>query len=398
MKSQVNLQRKTRQHFIVNGLALFSMFFGAGNVIFPLIIGQALAINIPFALLGLFFTAILVPFSGVISTALFEGDYYSFFKRTGNFSGYFIILILFALIGPFGGIPRLIGLSYSSVKVYLPNLKLLTFSAVACACLFIFTLKKNKIIDVLGYVLTPLLIGSLTFIIIKGVLTGSDGESGRRLEAWQAFFYGIKEGYNTMDLLASFFFASLLYKRVKHDETSRTNRSKAMLVSMLKSSAIGAFLLSLVYLGFTYVSAFHTKTLSEVPSDQLLGKIGHLVLGQHAGFIVCLVIVLSCLTTAIALTVLCADFMREQFQKTTKKPPHWLCLFSILVTALVVSTLEFKGIITALAPILEVIYPALLVLCFFNILHKIYGIKAVKLPFYTVFSVMVINSFINLLK
>ncbi len=396
MNSQVAIQGKTGQHFVVNGLALFSMFFGAGNVIFPLIIGQTLAVNIPFALVGLFLTAILVPFSGVISTALFEGDYYSFFKRTGNVSGYLIILILFALIGPFGGIPRLIGLSYSSIKVYLPNLKILTFSIIGCSTLFIFTFRKHKIIDILGYVLTPILLCSLGFVIIKGIVSGSDGESGRRLDALQAFFYGLKEGYNTMDLLASFFFASFLYKRVKHDEKSGNNRSKSMLFSMLKSACIGAFLLSLVYIGFTYVSAMHTATLSSVPSDQLLGKIGHLILGPYAGFVVCLVIVLSCLTTAIALTVLCTDFIRDQFK--AKKPPYWLCLLGVLGAALMVSTLEFMGIIALLAPVLEVIYPALLVLCFFNILNKVCGINSVKVPFYGTLITMLIVSIASLIK
>ncbi len=384
------------RHFIVNGLALFSMFFGAGNVIFPLIIGQHLATNLPFALLGLFFTAILIPFSGVISTSLFEGDYYKFFKRTGNISGYIIILALFGLIGPFGGIPRLIGLSYSSIKVYFPNAGLIMFSSISCILLFLCTLRKNRIIDLLGYVLTPILLCSLTFVIIKGILAGYDGKSGLNLSAAKAFMYGLREGYNTMDLLASFFFASFIYKKVRHEEkTSQKSRARSLLLSMLKSSLVGAFCLTAVYAGFTYVSAMHTSTLSDIPRDQLLGRIGHLILGPQAGFVVSLVILMSCLTTAIALTVLCADFVRDQFHKKKTKPPYWLCLAAILAATFLISTLEFMGIVALLAPVLEIIYPSLLVLCLLNILYKVWGFSMIKLPFYLTLSAVAISTFLS---
>lgn len=390
------MSSQSRRSYFANGLALFSMFFGAGNVIFPLIIGQSLSSNIPFALLGLFFTAIIIPFSGVISTALFQGDYYAFFQRTGNVTGYLIIVILFALIGPFGGIPRLIGLSFSSVKIYFPQLNLIIFSLISCLILFTFTYKKQRIIDILGYVLTPILLLSLSFIIVKGVLYKSSENSGQHLGAFQAFVYGLKEGYNTMDLLASFFFSSFIYRKVQASAYFSKNNNKHIFFSLFKSSIIGAFFLSLVYIGFTYLGVMHSQTLSTVSSDKLLGQIGNIVLGPYAGLVVCMVIVLACLTTAIALTVLFTDFVRDQFK--SKKPPYWLCLSIVLSIAFVISTLEFMGIMSLIAPILEVVYPALLVLCLMNILYKLFDIKLVKGPFYITLFIVLISSIFSLLK
>lgn len=378
-------------HAIRNGFALFSMFFGAGNVIFPLIIGQTVKDNLFFALCGLIITAIIVPFSGVISTALFEGNYQDYFKRIGKIPGFLVIVMLFGLIGPFGGIPRLIGLSYSSLKVYMPDLKLFSFSALSCVVILIFTIRKNDIIKVLGLVLTPILLVSLLTIIIKGTFfSDASFHHGTSLTPLKAFTYGIKEGYNTMDLLASFFFASMIYRRMKSQ--SVTSEPKSFMISMLKSALIGAILLSLVYIGFSYVAASYCMELGSVNSDQYLGTIGHLVLGQYAGVIVCVTIVMSCLTTAIALSSLCADFICEMFKG--RKPSYPLALLIVLILTWGVSTLEFSGIVTLLSPVLEVCYPSLLAISILNIFYKVYGFRFIKIPVFVIFAIMLISSFV----
>ena len=378
-------------HSIRNGFALFSMFFGAGNVIFPLIIGQTVKGNLFFSLCGLMLTAIIVPFSGVISISLFEGNYQNYFRRVGAFPGFMIILLLFALIGPFGGIPRLIGLSYSSLKVYIPSLKLLIFSAVSCVVILVFSIRKKNILKILGLVLTPILLISLCVIIVKGTFFSAPGlHHGASLKPLKAFFYGIKEGYNTMDLLASFFFASMVYKKIRSQ--SHTGEPKSMMINMLKASVIGAFLLALVYVGFSYVAATYCQELSTVSSDQYLGKIGQIVLGKHAGIIVCLTIIMSCLTTAIALSSLCADFLCDLFKE--RKPSYPLSLLIVLVLTWGVSTLEFSGIVRLLNPVLQICYPSLLAITILNIFYKVYGFKHIKIPVFIIFVIMLITAFL----
>ena len=154
--------------------------------------------------------------------------------------------------------------------------------------------------------------------------------------------------------------------------------ARQLLLPIFKASLVGAFLLSLVYVGFSYVAFSYSDQLRETSIDQLLGKIGQIILGPYAGLIVCLSIALTCLTTAIALTVISAEFIQKEIFRN--KLRYELSLFAVLVVTASVSSLEFNGIVALLAPILEVIYPSLLVLCVFNILYKLYDVNPIKVP------------------
>ena len=367
-------------------------FFGAGNVTFPLAIGLAVTGNLLMALFGLVLTAVAIPFSGLLATTLFEGDYRQFFARVGKVPGFSIILMLMCLIGPFGGLPRCITLTYSTLHVYFSNLELFSFSIAACGVIFLFSWKKGRIIDIIGYVLTPFLLLFLFAIVVKGIFFShcSIAPVGRPVP--NAFLYGLKEGYNTMDLLASFFFASLIYQRFKQSMKGATG-PRRMFGPVFKASLIGAGLLSSVYMGFSFVAAKYSGALAGVPVDKLLGTIGHIVLGPQAGLVVVMSIALACLTTAIALAVISSEFLQKEVLKN--KVRYEYCLIAVLTTSYFVASLGFSGIVSVLSPVLQVIYPALLALSLFNILHKVFNLKPVKVPVYAVFSVVLFNTLIR---
>ena len=132
---------------VSTGLAMFSMFFGAGNVVFPLDLGRVAGTMNIYAVLGLLITAVLVPFAGLFAMLLFEGDYKEFFERMGKIPGFLIITFLMALIGPFMAIPRCVTLSYSTLKLYCPSVSLFYFSILACVLIFLLTEKRKKILD-----------------------------------------------------------------------------------------------------------------------------------------------------------------------------------------------------------------------------------------------------------
>ena len=361
------------------------MFFGAGNIIFPRIMGRTVEEGLLWALIGLILTAVLIPFAGLLSITLFKGNYESFFNRIGRIPGLIVIIILLAIIGPFGAIPRCITLTYSTLKIYFTSLHLFTFTIFSCLLIFFCSWKKSRILDIIGYVLSPLLILFLLAIIVKGIFFSSS-EAVVGSQVAHPFIYGIKEGYNTMDLIAAFFFSSLVYQRLKHNVKEEEGSSRSLLLPIMKASLIGASLLSLVYIGFSYVAAHHSQALVGVPIDQLIGKIGQIVLGHYAGLIVSMSIALACLTTAIALTVVCAEFLQKRLTRGRLKY-EW-ALVAILLVTVGVSTLEFTGIVRLLSPILEVIYPSLLVLSIFNVLHKVFAFRPVKFPVFTTFSLV----------
>ncbi|MCK4934492.1 MAG: branched-chain amino acid transport system II carrier protein [Simkaniaceae bacterium] len=378
---------KVKTQSLATGMAMFSMFFGAGNITFPLIIGQVVHGNLIFALLGLILTAVFIPFAGLMAITLFEGDYTSFFSRIGKIPGYAIILILLALIGPFGGIPRCITLTFSTLSVYFSSLELFSFSLLSCVLVFLCCWKKNRILDLIGYVLTPFLLLFLLIIIVKGIFFAPEKALVVATTS-NKFLYGLKEGYNTMDLLASFFFSSLIYQKLK-SQIKDTSQAKAIVRPIFKACIIGASLLSSVYIGFSYVAANYSAALEGVPTGKLLGTLGHLVLGPQAGIVVSMSIALTCLTTIIALTVICSEFLQKQIFR--EKVRYEVCLGLILIASLCFSSLEFSGIVTLLSPVLQVIYPALLGLSLFNILHKLFNFKLVKTPVYAIFMIVLLS-------
>jgi len=382
------MQKENKSSIIATGLAMFSMFFGAGNVVFPLALGQIAQDKNLFAILGMLITAVGVPFTGLIAMTLFDGDYKSFFARIGKIPGFLVALFIMGLIGPFGAMPRCIALSYSTIKTFLPDISLPLFSAISCVIIWLFTFRRNSIIDTLAYILTPLLLGSLGIIIIKGLWMASDSPASSGHDELTIFLKGLKDGYQTMDLLGAFFFSSVIIACLKTNIESSNGlieegTHRALVLTTLKASVIGASLLALAYIGFSFVASFHSENLTNIPSDELISKVAIHVLGPNAAIIACIAVALACLTTAIALAAVFAEFIHEDI--TFNRLGYGPSLIITLITTYFISTLDFTGIAAFLAPILQICYPALIMLCLLNILYKLYNFQPVKIPVLVVF-------------
>ena len=153
--------------YIVPGFALFSMFFGAGNIAFPLELGQLAQQHALSAFLGLVITAVILPFLGVWSMALHQGSWRSFFSKLGKF-GFVVCSLCLFLLGPFGSTPRCVALSYATLNLYFPGLNVLVFNGIACTLVFLLAVRKNQIIRILGLFLTPALLAFLAFMFVRG--------------------------------------------------------------------------------------------------------------------------------------------------------------------------------------------------------------------------------------
>ncbi len=152
------------------GMAIFSMFFGAGNVAFPLVLGQKFSLAVFWPMVGLLVTAVGIPLLGLWSTISFKGDYHRFFGRIGHLPALVAISLVMALIGPFGALPRLITLSYSTIEVYSPDFMPLWSYSLLCAFFLFWSAKKqSRLLAVIGQYLTPFLLLSTFLIIIFGI-------------------------------------------------------------------------------------------------------------------------------------------------------------------------------------------------------------------------------------
>lgn len=345
------------------GLAIFAMFFGAGNIIFPLALGQIALDKTPWGLSGFLLTAVAMPFIGLLAMFRYKGKIKLFFSRLGKIPGLVISTLVISLLGPFGAAPRCITLMYSTLSLSFPGLPLMLFSISACGLIFLFSFRENRLVKLLGYVLSPLMITLLILVIIKGFIWAPEvALTSTNSSNISHFWKGLTEGYNTMDLLAAFFFAPIVISSLGDSEKDQ-NLNRFVLIA----SVIGASLLALVYIAFCYLAYFYAPQLIGVTNDQLLGTIAIKILGPHAGIIVGLTVTFACLTTAIALIAAFASFIEKEIMR--EKIGYVPILIISLFTTFAVTTLEFQGIARLLNPVLEVCYPALILLTFYNLFN-----------------------------
>jgi len=202
---------KKKALIFTTGFAMFSMFFGSGNLVFPLLVGQESAGHYFPASIGIFITGIIVPFLGVLAMMLCKGDLQEFFRSIGKLGTFVFSLFVLTLIGPLGVIPRCLIVAHGSLQQVFPSLSLLAASFLSCIAVYFLTVNKNKIIPILGTILTPLLLVAIFTISIVAVVRESFPIAlSHNGASWGAFKTGFFQGYNTMDLLGSFFFSTFI--------------------------------------------------------------------------------------------------------------------------------------------------------------------------------------------
>ena len=185
-------------------VAIFSMFFGAGNAIFPLIVGRESQNQFIWAFIGLFLTAIGGPLLGLTTATLFKGEFKTFFFRAGKAPGVILVFISLALLGPFAVMPRCVTVAYAALTPFFTNLPLALFALIFSILAMISCWKRRFLLPILGYVLSPLLILCLLIIILQSALSPNSIQTST-LTFSSAFTLGLHTGYDTMDLIASIF-------------------------------------------------------------------------------------------------------------------------------------------------------------------------------------------------
>ena len=359
------------------GMAMFSMFFGSGNTVFPVLVGQATRDQAGLAILGLLVTAVVVPFFAMVSVALYKGDYFSFFGRLGKVPGWTIIAVIMGLIGPFAVIPRCIIISHATFSVFWPTLNLALFSAVSCLAIYLMTFRKTRVLDILGKYLTPLLLLALATIIFKGLGVPSDGVTSD-YAPMSAFLFGALEGYNMMDVFAACMFSGVVLAAIRERDPGLEARQNELLKLCLKCGMVGMCLLGAIYAGMCLVAARYSESLAGIPGEQLLARLTVEVLGSSAGVVVCVAVALACLTTAISLALVFADFVANRLLHGLVS--YNVALIGTLLVSCLLSTLQFSGVQSILVPVLKVSLPGLIVLAAANFLFKTIGVRSVRIP------------------
>lgn len=343
------------------GFALFSMFFGSGNLVFPLTVGYESQGHYFWGALGIILTGVVVPFLGVLGMMLHKGSLESFFAVLGKKGTLIFSFCLLALMGPFGVLARCLTVAHGALLLLFPSIPLGLTSLLLCVIIFFLTVNENKTVSIIGTFLTPFLLLSIGTIVFFG-LQESPTFNETAVSAWPAFSNGFFKGYYIMDLLAAFFFSQFI---IQHLFKITGNDQKQSLAIFFKAALVGAGLLASIYFFLVLLGWYYAPLLQDKPAQEFLGLIAIQSLGNLAGPIVCLAVMFACLTTAIILTTLFANFLKNELF-----PNRLSFKFSSAITlgiGCAVSILEFEGISKILGPVIEIIYPGLIILTLLNI-------------------------------
>lgn len=339
------------------GFAIFAMFFGSGNLVFPLQIGFTSGSHWAVGFFGLLLTGILLPFFGLFVIKLHKGNYDKFFDEAGSFARVILPLFTLSLLGSFGVVPRCIAVAHGGISYLAPDLSLIIFSALFCIVTFLFCLKDQVMITILGKWMSPILLVSLLGLIGIGLWHAPPPVRSSNFN--DAFFSGFLTGYQTMDLFAAFFFSALIFKQIQKSFPEGAS-DREILRSAVIPSIIGSSMLAIIYLGFVFLGSHYAYQIANTEPEMMLPTIVMSLLGNSATVIIAIAMVFSCLTTAVALNNIYARYLCTFFKLGDKSFPIMLLVTTVI--SFIISLLDFRGIAAFLAPALEISYPGLIAL------------------------------------
>ena len=369
--------KKNTKDILIIGFALFAMFFGAGNLIFPPFLGNAVGSQYLIASIGFICTGVGLPLLAIIAVTKGDGTFESMASKISPKFAVAFTTLLFVAIGPMLAIPRTAATTYElAVQPNLPGISPLVWMIIYFAINLIFVLRKSSIIDSIGTYLTPLLIIILAVIIIKGIVfpigeilnTGTTGVLATSLT----------EGYQTMDALGGLLFATMISGSILAKGYSK----EEVIPMTLKSGFIATLGLAFVYGGLMYLGAQSTSTFTgELTKSNILLFISRSILGNVGSIVIGLAMALACLSTSIGLLSAGASF----FEKLSKGKLSYK--FNAIVISLIsigIGSLGVDNIVVISGPILNLLYPVAITLIFTTLFDEyITNIKAVRLGVYT---------------
>ena len=355
--------KKQRKDIFIVGLALFGAYFGAGNLIFPPLLGFLSGNQWSLASIGFCVSAVLMPVVGLYVISKNGGSLES---MTGDIHKNFAkFLLLFIMI--FAGnisVPRTGAVAYElGFKALLPNIPIIVFILGYFAIALYFSLDVNKMVNSVGKFLTPVLVVVLLGIIIKGILT----PIGHPVVPQKSgvFTHSLLEGYQTGDLIVSYLIGTVFIGDIIR-RGYRTSGERNKLTAYC--GIIALILLAVIYVGLIYLGASVSSYYPEdVERSQLLLGIAERVLGKGGMLFFSIAVVLACITTAIGQITSIANFFHD-FSKG--KIPHKLAAFVFAALGATIAILGVEKIVYFATPIYKGVYPSLIVLMILGIFRK----------------------------
>ena len=333
------------------------MFFGAGNLIFPPFLGVISGSNWLIGFGGFILSDVGLALLAIIAAAKCNGEVDKVLSRSGKKLGIMLGSAIMICLGPLLAIPRTAATTFEmGISPLFDGFSPVLFSIIFFAMTFILTIKPSKVVDVIGQFLTPALLIALGVLIVMGIISPL-GEMNTNIISENLFAEGVKQGYQTMDALGAVALSTVIISSLSNKGYKNENQKIKL---TLKAGIVAAIGLILVYGGLTYLGAtVSTMYGQDVVQTTLIVEITESLLGKPGKVILAIIVMLACLTTAIGLTSATAQF----FEKTTNgKLKYELIVTIVCIFSAIVSNFGVNTIIKFSAPILDIIYPATIIL------------------------------------
>jgi LIVCS family branched-chain amino acid:cation transporter len=347
------------QIFIV-GMAIFSMFFGGGNLTFPLWIGSETS-SVTFSSVGFLLSGVLLPFYGIVISLYFKGNYEEFLNVCGKTIGTILLFVLLVFWIPLGSGPRCNQLAYGAFCCQTGrDIPLWAYSLAYSIVVYILTYRETRVIEILGKFITPILVLTL-FILFLSLFIGTPIESSTiapvirqtKLSGFNQLLASFFAGYHTMDFIAAIFFSSTVIALIKERQKERFN------IALVRNACFFAItLLSIIYIGLISVGHANAEVLASIPKDRLLAVIGQTQFAPHFQIIIFIIITFSVLSTSIALSLVFSDYLRKSLFK--EKLDHKSCLFISVAISFLLSIVGFDMLAVLISYAMSIVYPSLL--------------------------------------
>ncbi|WP_017195447.1 branched-chain amino acid transport system II carrier protein [Actinomyces massiliensis] len=346
---------------VTTGLMLFALFFGAGNLIFPPLLGAASGGSLPMVMIGFLVTGVLLPLATIVAVSTSGEGILGLARRVGPRFGAVMPLAVYLSIGPFYAVPRVTTVAYELAT--LPVLELMGISnsrwalaahvAAFLGVSILIALRPSRLADSIGRWLTPALLLLLVVLCGATILT-APGVDRPAIDPYASapMTTGLTQGYLTMDVLSASVFGIVVISSLRERGFTAPGR---LVRGTTIAGGIAAVLLGAVYIGLALIG---TRSPGDVTSEttegtELLRAAASLTLGRGGVIVFAGIVVLACLTTAVGLLASWAGYAYTAWPAVSFNRQ----LTAGTLVSFVLANLGLKAILKITAPLLFLLYP-----------------------------------------
>lgn len=384
-------KKLSSKDYLYLGSMLFGLFFGAGNLIFPVHMGQEAGANVWPAIIGFLITGIGLPFLGIIAIGISgENGLFDLASRVHKGYGYFFTVALYLVIGPFFAMPRLAATSFEIgltpfVAESQKTLFLAIFSILFFALSWWFSRNPSKLLDYVGKFLNPLFLALLAILIVMSfVKPMANIHDITVLGKYRdhAFFTGFQNGYNTLDVLASLAFGIIVVNTLKNKGVTKKSTITA---DTFKSGAVSVLLMGIIY---SFLSLMGTMSMGKFDLSEnggiALTQIAHYYLGTGGSIILALIVVVACLKTTIGLTTAFSETFAELFPGLS----YSTLIAGVSIIPCIIANVGLTSIISYSMPVLMFLYPLAIILVLLGVSGPLFKNNPIVYQTVTIFTII----------